>query len=318
MSGTATPSVHPTRRSSTALLAVAIVTTSLVVGLGSVIVWNLYESTYAGAAPSAVTTFDRSAVPLHVGIARSPGGPGEWITFAKVFAQLQQDLNRPVVVHYALTSADQIRMFERGELDVALMSTLAYLDVRAEGIVSIAAVPVVLNQPTDVAVLVVPAKSAVRRIEDLRGKRYAVSADLAGVSYAYWLLRQHDLNPDGFFSATPVDVQDVNLTKVAKGQADATSVRRSALAMWPAGVFREIEASPGLGSPPIVVRTSLDSATAEKIRASLTGPAARSAIPTGSVITGFRTADDDEYAFARVLDSIDRRAERKAFGSEHQ
>lgn len=311
-------SASSSARSSTVLLVIALVATATVVVFGSIAVWNLYESAYAGPESGAPTTFASTAEPLRVGIARTCGGPNEWITFAKVLAQLQRDLNRPVVVRYALSSEDQTRLLEREEIDVVLMSTLAYLDVQAAEIVTMVATPVVLNEPMDAAVMVVRTDSDAERIEDLRGGRFAASADLAGVSFAYWLLEEWSEDPEGFFSTAAVGVQDVNLTKVAKGEADVTSVRRSALATWPEGVFRVIGHSPDLGMPPIVARKSLDDATVDQVRQSLLSAVSRGVVPTTSVITGFRAATDAEYDFARVLDAVDRDSEFSAFGIVHQ
>ncbi|MDR3686953.1 MAG: PhnD/SsuA/transferrin family substrate-binding protein [Coriobacteriia bacterium] len=235
-----------------------------------------------------------------------------------MFAQMQRDLKRPVVIRYVLSSEDQTHLFQRGQIDVALMSTLAYMDEQAAGRVTLIGTPVVLGEPMDAMFVVVRDDSKARRIEDLRGKRFAVSQDLAGVSFVYWLLKKRGENPDGFFSATPTDVQDENLKKVAKGEVDGTSVRRSALAAWPEGTFRIIERSPELGMPPIVASKSLDEATVDQVRQSLLHAAARGVIPVGSVVTGFRAANDSEYDFARVLDATDRRLEQKAFGSAHQ
>ena len=305
-------------RSSAVLLAIAVVTTATVVLVGSTIVWRLYESAYAGPARTAPATLSVSGKPLRVGLARTPGGPGDWITFAKVLAQLQRDLGRPVVVRYPLSSEDQIRLFERGEIDVALMSTLAYLDVQDARLVTLIATPVVRGESMDAAVIVVRGDSHVKTLDDLRGRRFAVSADLAGASFTYWLLEKRGQNPVGFFSESTADVQDVNLSKVATGKADVTSVRRSALATWPGGVFRIIEQSPGLGMPPVVARKSLDAATVSRVRQSLLTASSRGVVPAGSAITGFRAAADGEYDFARVLDAMDRGSEKKAFGIAHQ
>ncbi len=318
MFGTRSASDRSNSRSSTALLALAVITTTLVVVFGSLLVWKLYESAYAGPEFTGAKVVATDGDPLRIGVARTPGGPSEWITFAKVLAQLQRDLKRPVVVRYALSSEDQIRLFERGEIDVALMSTLAYLDVQAAGLVNIIATPIVLDEPLDAAVIVVKADSEAERIEDLRDRRFAVSSDLAGASFAYQLLTERGEEPKGFFSEVIAGVQDVNLSKVAKGEADATGVRRSALATWPKGVFRVIEQSPELGMPPIVARASLDETTTAAVQRSLLSAVSRGVVPTGSAITGFRAATDAEYDYARVLDATDRDLERDAFGSAHQ
>lgn len=305
-------------RSSPAMLAIALATTTAVILLGSIILWRLYESGYASPESSPPTKIDASAQPLRVGIARTPGGPGEWITFAKVLAQLERDLNRPVIVRYSISREDQMRLFQRREIDVALMSALAYVDVHSVGGLTIIAVPVVLNEPTDAAVMVVLAESDVNQLGDLRDKRYAVSADLAGVSFTYWLLTERGENPKRFFSVTTTGSQDVNLAKVSRGEVDATSVRRSALAAWPKGMFRIIEKSPDLGIPPFAASKNLDDETLKQVRRSLLSAAYRGVIPTGSALTGFRTATNEDYDFARVLYAIDRDSELEAFGSSHQ
>lgn len=307
----------PSRRASW-LLAISVVTTVAVVTLGNSVVWGLYESTYTGGRPGVTGVRPAAAQPLRVGIARTPGGPGEWIAFAKVLARLQRDLGRPVVVRYALSSDDQIELLESGAIDVVLMSTLAYLDVQAAGVVTLVAAPVVLGRRMDAAVIVVADTSSTRRIEDLRGGSFAVSPDLAGAAFVYWLLEQRGEDPKGFFSATVRGVQDENLIRVSKGEVDATGVRRSALARWPAGMFRVIEESPDLGMPPIVARRSLDESTVAQVRRSLLAASTQGVIPQGSALTGFRAASDAEYDFARLLDAVPRGSEQDALGSAHQ
>ncbi len=301
-------------RPSRSLLTLAIAVSIVLTAAGSVAVWAVYARGYRTTPHDSVRA--PSARPIQLGIARTPGGPAEWITLARVFAQMQRDLGRPVVVHYALSSEDQVRMFETGQLDVALMSTMAYLDVEEAGLVKAVATPVIKHQPMDAAVVVVPYDSQARSVEDLRGKSFAVSPDLAGAAYAYWVLEQIGEAPVGFFSETVTDVQDENLSAVENGRVDATSVRQSALAHWPEHVFRVIEQSPDLGMPPVVVRKSLDRETADEVQQSLLG-AAR-IIPAGSAITGFRAPSETEYDFARELDGIQRHLEFEAFGSAHQ
>lgn len=309
--------VHFLGQPSRTLLVLALAVSVVLTAAGSAVVWRVYTWGYQNA-PRGTAIPPSVADPIRLGIARTPGGPAEWITLARVFAQMQRDLDRSIVVHYALSSEDQIRMFEAGELDVALMSTLAYLDLEKTDLVDAVATPVIRDQPMDAAVVVVPYGSEAQGIEDLRGRRFAISPDLAGAAYAYWVLEQAGENPAGFFSETISGVQDENLTAVGNGRADGTSVRVSALANWPDRMFRIIARSPDLGMPPIVVSTSLDSVTADVIQRSLLDAADRGVLPKESAITGFRVPGDTEYDFARELDSIQRRLELEAFGSAHQ
>ncbi|MDY0087403.1 MAG: PhnD/SsuA/transferrin family substrate-binding protein [Coriobacteriia bacterium] len=304
------------RRPSRSLLALALAVTLMFAAAGSAAIWKAYAWGYGATAddPIAVPLGE----PLHLGVARTPGGPAEWITMARVFAHMQRELSRPIVVHYALSSDNQIRMFEAGELDIALMSTLAYLDLENTGLIEPVAIPTIRNRPLDAAVIVVPYDSDAVSIEDLRDMRFAVSPDLAGASFAYWLLDRTGVNPVGFFAETPAGVQDENLARLANGEVDGTSVRISALAHWPENTFQIIEHSPDLGMPPIVVSTSLDAETIVLIRDSLLNAASRGILPEGSAITGFGTPGDTDYDFARELDNIHRGLELEAFGSAHQ
>ncbi len=308
---------NQSRRASRSMLALALALSVFASAAGSAVIWKIWTWGLQERSPEAVSVVDDSS-PLRLGIARTPGGPAEWITLAKVFAQMQRNLDRRIVVNYGLSSEDQITMLRRGELDVALMSTLAYLDMENTGEIEAVATAIIGDQPLDAAVVVVPYDSAAEDILDLRGGRFAVSPDLAGSAYAYWLLEQAGEDPRGFFSETMSGVQDENLTRVENGRADATSVRASALSHWPERTFRIIERSPDLGMPPIVVSTSLDDETIELVRRSLLDAQEDRILPANSVITGFRSPADTDYDFARELDGIQRHLEIEAFGSAHQ
>lgn len=306
------------RWGSAMLVTVAVLTTLVAAVFGTLYVWGLYADNYGRTAIAVPSADVQQGEPLLVGVARSPGGPCEWITFAKVLARVQRDLGRPLVVRYSLSSDEQIALIERDRLDIALMSTLAYLDVQQDGLVELIATPVVSDRSSDAAVVVVRTGDSARSIRDLQGSTYAVSEDLAGVAYSYWLLRRLGYDPDGFFSKTPVDGQQSNLAKVASGKARGTSVRLSALASWSTGTFKILEQSPALGMPPIVARRTLDASTVARVRHVLLTAVGDGVIPQTSAITGFRQSSDEDYDFARELDATNRGAERRAFGGAHQ
>ena len=300
------------------LLALAIVTTVTVIALGSVMVWNLYESTYAGPSVPAPTAITPAGEPLRVGLARSPGGPSEWITLAKVLAQLQRDLDRPVVVRYAMSSEDQMRLFERGEIDVALMSTLAYLDVQAEGLVTMIATPVVLDEPMDAAVIVVRA-TAMRADRGSSRKRFAVSPDLAGASFAYRLLKERGEIPEDSSQTTTAGAQDANLRsgrEWRRGRYRGAPLRACSLARGDVPDHRAISRS-GHASD----RRTRD--TGRHDRRSRFDGAFSARSRAASYRKGARSRDSGwpptpTTTIARVLDAVDRVSERAAFGSAHQ
>jgi ABC-type phosphate/phosphonate transport system substrate-binding protein len=305
------------RWTSTRFLILASAATLLVVLGGSLAMWRLYEASFihqGSATPGVHAQPDR---PLVVGVARTPGGPKEWIAFARVFAQLQRDLGRPVTLRYSLDKAESARLVNAGAVDIALMSTSAYLIAQRESAIELIAAPIIEGRTDDAAVLVVRGDSESGSLDDLRGGRLAVSPDsLAGHSFIHWLFVDRDDSPGEFFSAvTESGVQDSNLAKVAEGEADATSVRRAALASWPKDTFRVVAESRPFGMPPVVAREDLDDETLAAVRRSLLSASERGVIPAASVIDGFTVPAQSDYDFSRELERLTRDIEAEPIGA---
>lgn len=303
----------PAARQSRRLLWLAVATTAVVTIAGSAVVWHLFVSTFARPDAGGSAASPPAGDPLTVVVGRTPGGPSEWIAYAAVFAQLQKDLGRPVKVRYVLDRDDSADLVRSGAADIALVASRVYIDLARDGAAVLVAAPVVAGQPGDAAVLVVSAASSFQTLEDLRGRRLVLApGSLAGRSFAVLLVQERAGTPleEFFGSVVEAGEQDANLTAVAKGEADATALRRTSLATWPEGTFRVVTSSPEFGTPPIVARRGLDEATIARVRESLLTMQARGVIPSsGSALTGFVPARDSDYDYLRLLEEAGKRTQ---------
>lgn len=296
--------VHTGSSASAKLLLLAVVSTSIAVLGGQWLVWSLYSSSVQQGESLAGSgnALDASTAPLVVAVGKTPGGPSEWVTYAAVFAQLKQNVARPVSVQYVPDTASMESGIASGTVDVAISRIISYLELADRGLVKLVAAPIVAGQPQDTAVLVVLADSKYDSLEDLRGARLLLAPEsLAGWAYPYWELEQRGLDASTFFGSTEVGgSQDQNLGRLASGDGDVTGVQKSALLSREPGTYRVIATSPPFGAPPVIARAELDPELLGEIRSSLldTDPAT---LPEGSVLTGFRAVKDEEYDFMREL-----------------
>lgn len=287
-------------RPSRAVLVFAVVTSAAAVVLGQWLMWALYSRTDVALAPAAAHAGD----PLVVAVARTPGGPGEWVTYAKVFSELQRNLRRPVRIRYLYERAEVVDLLRDGKADIALLPTYRYLQLAGSGDAVLLATPVLDGLAQDAAVIVTAAGTGANDFDDLRGKDILLSdpRSLGGYAFVYWLLDQRASRPEEFFSRVAIGgAQDKNLGKVASGEASAACVNRSALATWPSETFRIVAQSPEYGMPPIVARSTLDRVTRTAIQDVLTTMAPGEGIPEDSSVDGFAVPRPADYDFARVL-----------------
>lgn len=289
------------RTASGQLFAVAVLMTLVVLSVGQAFMYQLYSSDLS-PRPAAMPSANKDS--LTIGVGRTPGGPDEWISYARVLSRLQTDLRQPVRVRYAMSRQQAQDLVASGDTDAAFVSTYRYLQLERAGEATLVAAPIIAGQTHDAAIIVVAAASRFADFESLRGSTVILAPpeSLGGYSYLYWLFEQRGENPSEFFSSVEQAAsQDHNLGVVLRGEADATSVNRSALASWPRGSFRILSASPEYGMPPLVARSDMPPELIESLRESLTVSASGVRQPTYSQLQGFTVPDAVDYEFARVL-----------------
>jgi phosphonate transport system substrate-binding protein len=284
------------------LLFLAVFLTLLVVAVGSLMMWQLLGS-YLGGGPAGLAQEDPTAQPIVVGLARTPGGPAEWRAYAVAFARLEKDIGRPVTLQLIQKHSGVADLLRSGEVDIALAHVNTYLELEQDGEATLVVAPVIADESRDRAVLVVGQESEFETVQELEGQRIVLDeGSLSSEGCVLWMLESLGATPDSFFGEVEyAESQDTNLEMVARGDADATCVRLSALAAWSEGSFRVLAESPEFGLPPILARRGLDMATVARIRESLVSGRTAAALPSTSALGGFLMVTPDDYDFSRVL-----------------
>jgi phosphonate transport system substrate-binding protein len=285
------------------LLLLATVSTLLVASVGSLLMWHLLDSYLGGEPTAGISQGGTAAPPLMVGIARTPGGPGEWRAYAAAFARLQEDIGRPIKLKLIQSHSGVADLLRSGELDIALMHVSTYLDLEQDGAAVLVVAPLIAGESRDRAVLVVAQESGFERVEDLEGARIVLEeGSISSEGCATWILEPVGKSPEFFFRAVEhAESQETSLEMVARGDADATCVRLSALAAWSDDSFRVLAESPEFGLPPIVARADLDRKTVALIRESLVSDRTAASLPAASTVEGFLLVAPEDYEFSRVL-----------------
>ena len=277
---------------------------TLLAALGvSLLMSAVLDRFVAGTRGDSSALADVPSDPLVVGVGRVPGGPAEWDAFMTAFARLENDLDRPVVVRLLSEDSSVAEGFAEQEFDIALVSVSKYLRLEKEGKAVLVASPVIAGDPDNCAMLVVRSDSEFTDVEELRGARAAIMADsLAGEGFARRLLEERGETAESFFGSVVVtDSQYESLELVARGLADAAFVPRWNLFGWSEETFRSLVQSPAFAMPPVVARSTLDEASVDRIRESLTSQETASALPAARALDGFVVVTDQDFAFARVL-----------------
>ncbi len=173
------------------------------------------------------------------------------------------------------TYAETNELVKRGEVELALVCSGAYVDGQRDSSMELLAVPQVAGQTVYYSYIVVPKNSPAQTVEDLRGKVFAFTDPLSnsGRLSAVYLLYQMNERPETFFQKTIYTYShDNSLTAVADGLVDGAAIDSLvydyALAREPqyAERVRVIRRSPPYGMPPAVAPTSLDPARKAQLK----------------------------------------------------
>jgi phosphonate transport system substrate-binding protein len=197
--------------------------------------------------------------------------------YSRLFERLGNRLGMEIEFVQRRTYREVNDLLAAGRLDVALVCTGGYMDLRrrAPGAAELLAVPVVGGETTYESLVVVPAASPVTRVAELEGGRFAFTDELSftGRAYVHRHLRDLGLDPDRFFgSVTYTHGHDRSVAAVARRIVDGASVHShvfaNMLARDPqlANRVRVIHRSPPFGIEPVVVSTRLDPEERQRLR----------------------------------------------------
>ena len=228
----------------------------------------------AEAAPDA-----SSARVLRVSVAAIQSPTGTFGGYSKLLKVLSGDLGVEVTLVQRRSYRETNELLTSGRIDVAFVCTGGLFDLRRSGVaVDVLAVPVVRGTTTYQSLIIVPASSSARRLEDLAGRRFAFTDELSLSGYAWptYAVRSLGLEPLRFFASSYfTHSHDRAVEAVARGFVDGAAVDSNIfedmVAANPALAeqVRVVARSDPFGIPPVVALESLDAATRAKVRASL-------------------------------------------------
>jgi phosphonate transport system substrate-binding protein len=162
------------------------------------------------------------------------------------------------------TYAEVNGLLRDGEVDVAFVCSGGFAS--APDAMDVIAAPLIDGLPEYHALIIVPSDSAVRSLEDLRGKRFLFMEPDSNTGYWYPLERLKALGetPEGFFGETQwTGSHDHSILAVSQRLAEGASVHSVVFNFMVsadealARQLRILEKSPPYPSPPVVVRKTM-------------------------------------------------------------
>ena len=243
--------------------------------------------------------------PLTIAIVRTPGGPGEWRTYARAIKRMSDATGRPMRVRYVQDRGELAGLVETHEIDAGFLCTNCYLAIADQPGVTLLVAPRIAGEIKDAAVLVVRATSPYASLKELAGHRVGVMdpTSLAGNAYLYWLAEQEHVDVARSLSVVRGASEEHNLKALLVGDVEAVVVNRSQLALWNQSDLRIISESPEYGMPPFVTGPSVDADMQTVMKEALLDMRPTATQPH-SVVEGFSEVTTGDYAFARELSAF--------------
>lgn len=213
--------------------------------------------------------------PLRVAVAPVISPRENFRLYTPLMDYLAQKLERPVEFLQRPTYSEINDLVRNGHADVAFVCDYAYILGQRDFGMQILVVPQVMGQITYHSLLIVPAGSEARSLDDLRRKTFAFSDPLSSSGWLYpaYLLDRRGERPESFFSRTVFTYSHDNTVRavaerLVDGGAVDSLVYEFMVSQSPAlgGRLRPIGKSPPWGNPPVVVHPRIDPALRERVR----------------------------------------------------
>lgn len=220
-------------------------------------------------------------------------------------AYLTQELQRPVRLHLSPDLSKAVKEIAAGNVDIAYLTPIAYIDARAAGNVHILAKALTQGRDTFRLMLVTRNDSPIRSVQSLMGRSFAFGDEAAILQRAVVVnagVRLEQLSNYRFLGH-----YDNIARGVVNGDFDAGILKDSIAAQWEKKGLRTIFTSPGLPPYNIVAGKHVDEPTRRAIQAALIrlnveNPEHRSIIKAlDSGYDGFAVATDSDYDVVRTL-----------------
>ncbi len=228
--------------------------------------------------------------------------------FDPLMSYLSGAIGQGVSLYVAKDYGDLRIMMESGAVDIGSFSPFAYVDAARGGKVRIIAQSLLEGSGTYLGLIVVRKDSGLRTLADLAGKRFAYVDPKSASGYVYprAMLLEKGIHPDTSFSEV-IFAGDHNkvIAAVLGRRVDAGAIYDGAMRIAKnAGAQTDdlsvIASTDPIPHDAIAVRSGLDPALAQRIRAALVGmdktDAGRRVVAASKKgLTGFVPAEDSLY-----------------------
>lgn len=218
---------------------------------------------------------------------------------------LAQELQRPVRLHMSPDLSKAVKEVAAGNVDIAYLTPIAYVDARTAGNVHILAKALTRRRDSFRLMLVARSDSPIRSVQNLVGKSFAFGDEAAILQRA--VVVNAGVRLEQLASYRFLGHYDNIARGVVNGDFDAGILKDSIAAQWEKKGLRAIYASPELPPYNIVAGKHVDETTRRAIQTALLrlnvgNPEHRSIIKAlDNGYDGFAVATDSDYDVVRTL-----------------
>ncbi len=167
---------------------------------------------------------------------------------------------------------DTVNALGQGEVDIALLGPLAYLEAHKKfGALSILQSVTGRNESTYRSVVVVRKDSPLTRLDELKGKSFAFAApqSTSGNLYPRYMLAEAGIHLKDLKEYNNFNYHDSVVKWVLNGDYDAGAIRERVAEKYLPAKLRVIETSKPIPTGPVVIGPKTTYAVAESVRKSL-------------------------------------------------
>jgi phosphonate transport system substrate-binding protein len=252
-------------------------------------------------------------VPVRVAVAPVISPRENFRLYGPLMDYLAEKLDRPVEFLQRPTYSEINDLVRNGHADIAFVCDYAYILGQRDFGMQILAVPQVKGQITYHSLLIVPAESEARSLENLRRKSFAFSDPLSSSGWLYpaFLLALKGQRPETFFARTVFTYSHDNTVRavanrLVDGGAVDSLVYDFMVSQSPdlGRSLRIIGKSPAWGNPPVVVHPRINPLLRERLRQillSIHQDQAGKQLLANLMIDRFTGLDDTYYRDIRAM-----------------
>jgi len=206
---------------------------------------------------------------------------------------------------------DTVNALGRGEIDIALLGPLTYLEARAKyGAICLLKPKGIDGRATYKSFIIKKNDSPIRDLSELKGKRFAFSASksTSGNLMPRYLLANSGIHLNDLRNYANFDYHDSVIKAILKGQYDAGAVRDSVVRKYKKLGIETIAESEEIPTGPLVIGTKTPFAVAENIKKALleldpSNPVHQNILKRldEDLRNGFMEARDEDYGEIRAM-----------------